>query len=260
MTDRATSPKAGSPGHYSYTFYADASNARAFDARRFGGPIGGLIAHGQAEVLRRFLGPAAGRTVLDVGTGTGRAAFLMHDWGASVTGVDASDEMLAIARERAQAQGAPITFAAGDAHRLAFADRSFDIAVSLRVLMHTPRWQICVDELCRVSRDRVILDYPSVHSAALLQSIGRKILARVPGNRHTEPYRVFADGAIRAALVRNHFRVVDVHRQFVLPIALHKAVGAPSFTERSERLLARVGLAAAFGSPVTIVAERCASS
>jgi hypothetical protein len=41
---------------------------------------------------------------------------------------------------------------------------------------------------------------------------------------------------------------------------LHKAVGSPGFTVASERALAAIGLARLFGSPVTIVAERCASS
>jgi SAM-dependent methyltransferase len=248
----------GRPDHYSYTFYADPDNARAFDARRFGGPIGDLVAQGQADVLLRFLGNVRGQSVLDVGTGTGRAAFLMAGRGAAVTGVDASAEMLAVARERAAAQHAPIAFALGDAHALAFPDRSFDVAVSLRVLMHTPRWGTCVDELCRVSRQRVIVDYPSMHSVALLQSLGRKAKFALGGQ--TEPYRVFAGHQIAAALARNGFRIVDTHRQFVLPIALHKAVGSPRFTGASERALAAIGLARLFGSPVTIVAERCASS
>lgn len=255
MSERNTSRQ---PDHYSYTFYADPDNARAFDARRFGGPIGDLVAHGQADVLLRFLGDVRGQTVLDVGTGTGRAAFLIAGRGAAVTGVDASEEMLAVARERAATQQAPIEFARGDAHALAFPDRSFDVAVSLRVLMHTPRWGTCVDELCRVSRHRVILDYPSMHSAALVQSLGRKIKFALGGQ--TEPYRVFASHQIAAALARNNFRIVEAHRQFVLPIALHKAVGSPGFTGASERVLAAMGLARLLGSPVTVVAERCASS
>ncbi|MEQ1870483.1 MAG: class I SAM-dependent methyltransferase [Vicinamibacterales bacterium] len=246
------------PGHYSYTFYADAKNARAFDQRRFGGPIGDLVAAGQADVLTRFLGPVNGRSILDVGTGTGRAAFLMADLGAQVTGVDASEEMLAVARERARDRVVPITFATGDAHALGFADRAFDIAVSLRVLMHTPRWGMCVDELCRVSRHRVIVDYPSAHSVALVQSLARKVRYAFGGA--TEPYRVFGAHQIAAAFARNNFRIVSTHRQFVLPIALHKTIGSRRFTETSERALAAVGLLRLLGSPVTVVAERCEPS
>jgi ubiquinone/menaquinone biosynthesis C-methylase UbiE len=165
--------------------------------------------------------------------------------------------MLDVAKARASAAGADIRFEAGDAHALPFADRSFDAAVSLRVLMHTPGWSQALGELCRVSRTRVVFDYPSARSLAALQAGARR--ARAALGMKTEAYRVFRPGRIRAALDANGFRVTGVHRQFVLPIAVHKAVGSRRFTETSERVLAAVGLNAAFGSPITIVAERCAS-
>ncbi len=58
----------------------------------------------------------------------------------------------------------------------------------------------------------------------------------------------------------NQFRVRAIHRQFVLPIALHKVIGSRSFTTRSEAAFNRLGLLKAFGSPVTLIAERCAIS
>ena len=75
----------------------------------------------------------------------------------------------------------------------------------------------------------------------------------------TEPYRTFTDRAIASALGECGFRVRSVHRQFVLPIALHKAVGSQRFTSWSEAALDRVGLLERLGSPVSLVAERCAS-
>lgn len=244
--------------HYSYTVYADSATARTFDERRFGGPIGDLVASQQAAVLLEALGSVKGRAILDVGTGTGRAAFLMAGAGAVVTGVDASEEMLSVARSRAVPVGGQIRFATGDAHALAFPDQSFDIAVSLRVLMHTPGWARSIDELCRVARHLVVLDYPSIRSTALVQSIARRCLHALGAK--TEPYRVFSDGAIAAAMARNGFRIRSRHRQFVLPIALHKALGSRTFTLGAERRLERLGLLGVFGSPVTIVAERCESS
>jgi len=240
--------------HYSYTFYADAANAQSFDARRFGGPIGDLVAKGQADVLADMLGPVQGRRIIDVGTGTGRGAFLLASAGAQVAGIDASEQMLAIARERAVATGAPIDFQVGDAHQIAFGARSFDLAVSLRVLMHTPRWRQCIGELCRVASHGVVLDYPSATSTALLQSIGRRLLH--PLGRSSEPYRVFTGGQIRRELESHGFRITSIHRQFVLPIAVHKTIGSRAFTETSERWLAKLGLLRLFGSPVTVYAER----
>jgi ubiquinone/menaquinone biosynthesis C-methylase UbiE len=244
--------------HYSYTVYADPDTAKTFDDRRFGGPIGELVAGTQARVLLDMAGPIHQRPVLDVGTGTGRAALLFARGGANVTGLDASDEMLAIARQRAAAEGLGVTFRLGDAHDLEFADRSFDVAVSLRVLMHTPKWRRCIAELCRVASRLVIVDYPSAVSAALLESMTRRLL--YAAGRRTEPYQVFTHRAIAAAFERCGFAVRSVHRQFVLPIALHKTLGSRRVTEATENLLARAHLLEVFGSPVTLVAERCGSS
>jgi 2-polyprenyl-3-methyl-5-hydroxy-6-metoxy-1,4-benzoquinol methylase len=243
--------------HYSYSVYADPAMAEAFDVLRFSGPIGRLIAETQEQVIAGFLAPVAGRTVLDVGTGTGRAALALAARGAHVTGVDASAEMLAVAERRASAQKLAVTFTQGDAHDLGFPGQSFDAVVCLRVLMHTPDWRRSLAELCRVSRDRVVFDYPALSSAASLQALTRHI-AHAVGSR-VEAYRVFSDRSVRAALAAAGFRVVDTHRQFVLPIALHKLVNSARATERVEGALARVRLTRLLGSPVTVVAERCAS-
>ena len=244
--------------HYSYSAYADPDMARTFDSRRFSGPIGEMIAKSQARVLANMVGRIKDREMLDVGTGTGRAALILALGGAKVTAVDASEEMLAIARQRAAEQlMTTIKFQRGDAHNLAFADRSFDCVVSFRVLMHTPQWQRCVSELCRVAERLVIVDYPSATSVALFESLARR--AMHAAGIKTEPYRVFTHRAITEAFDHNGFRIRSVHRQFVLPIAFHKAIGSRRFTGWSEHLLDHAGLLKPFGSPVTLVAERCAS-
>jgi SAM-dependent methyltransferase len=243
--------------HYSYAMYADPAMAEAFEGMRFSGPIGRMIAAAQEQVIASFLEPVAGRTVLDVGTGTGRAALALARRGATVTGVDASAEMLAVARRTADAAQIAITFAQEDAHRLTFPDRSFDAVICLRVLMHTPDWRQSLGELCRVSSHRIVFDYPAMASAALLQSVARRV-AHAAGAR-VEAYRVFTDASVRRALQRNGFRIAGVHRQFVLPIALHKRLNSESATRRIEAVLARAGLNGLVGSPVTLVAERCAS-
>jgi ubiquinone/menaquinone biosynthesis C-methylase UbiE len=244
--------------HYSYSLYADPATARTFDDRRFGGPIGALIAGEQARVLSNFVGRIHGRRILDVGTGTGRAALLLARGGARVTAIDASEAMLAVAHRRAADEGADITFLVGDAHTLDFRDRTFDVVVSLRLVMHAPDWRACVAELCRVADRLVILDYPSRRSVARVQSTARSILHSL-GVR-TEPYRVLSHGDVVEALQRSGFRVRSVHRQFVLPIAFHKVMRSRRLTVAIEGFLDRAGLLKIFGSPVTLVAERCVIS
>jgi len=244
-----------SDSHYSYKIYADPETAKDFDESRFGGPIGQLVASAQERVLADFAGDLQGVSVLDVGTGTGRAALALAKRGARVVGLDSSGEMLRVARVNAANVGLDIEFVPGDANALEFPDASFDLVVSLRVLMHTPNWQRCLGEMCRVARHRLIFDYPPLVSAPALQVVLRR-LAQLTG-RPTETYYVISTPVARSVLTNRGFRVAQLHRQFVLPIALHKLVGSERFTERSEAVLARLGLLRLLGSPVTILAERC---
>jgi ubiquinone/menaquinone biosynthesis C-methylase UbiE len=242
--------------HYSYAAYADPAMAASFDARRFGGPIGQLLLEDQERVLAGFLGDIAGLRVLDMATGTGRAALALAKRGARVTGLDASAEMLGVARRRASEAGLAVEFAEGDAHALAFPDRSFDAVVCLRMLMHVPDWRTALAELCRVSRGTLVFDYPALASAAAVQAMWRRMILALGGR--VEAYRVFSGREIARELERHGFRVVSTHRQFVLPIAMHKILGSAAVTRRLEHALARVGLLKLAGSPVTIAAERCA--
>jgi ubiquinone/menaquinone biosynthesis C-methylase UbiE len=231
--------------------------ADRFEAMRFGGPIGQLLAETQERQIAAFLAPLDGRRVLDVGTGTGRAAIALAKRGADVTGVDASAEMLAVAEQRARAAGVIVAFQRDDAHHLAFPDRAFDAVVCLRVLMHTPDWRRSLEELCRVAAQRVVLDFPAAASVAAIESTARRLVK--PFAPKTEAYRVFTQQTIAHALKSHGFRMASAHRQFVLPIALHKRIGSVAWTERTEGWLARIGMLGAFGSPVTVLAERCAS-
>ena len=99
-------------------------------------------------------------------------------------------------------------------------------------------------------------DYPALASVALVESVTRRTFHALGGR--TEAYRVLSDRAIRQALDRSGYRVRSVHRQFVLPVAFHRLVGSRRFTLWSEGILDRLGLLKRFGSPVTVVAERCA--
>ena len=240
--------------HYSYSIYADAETAKRFDDSHFGGPIGQLIVEMQERVLFDFLGDVHNASVLDVGTGTGRAAFAIAKRGAHVTGVDASAEMLKVAQKHAEDASLNIKFLRGDAHALDFADQSCDVVVSLRMLMHTPDWRRCIDEMCRVARQRVIFDYPPLISAAALQ-VGVRQMAQMVGRR-VEAYHLIRTAAVRSVLNKNGFKIVKMDRQFVLPIALHKLIGSRRFTLSTERILASIGLLRLMGSPVTILAER----
>lgn len=84
------------------------------------------------EAIRSLLPPAPA-DVLDVGTGTGFLAFVAHEVGHRVTGIDLAEGMLEVARERVAAKGGP-TFGLGDAVAPDFPAASFDAVISRHVV------------------------------------------------------------------------------------------------------------------------------
>lgn len=98
--------------------------------------------------LVRALGPLTGRSVLDVGCGTGDDSRELADHGAHVVATDISDAMLAEARRR----GGEVSFLSADVHALPFPDASFDGVRVKLVRQHSPDVDTADDELVRVLR------------------------------------------------------------------------------------------------------------
>ena len=82
--------------------------------------------------------PSRPQDVLDLGTGSGYIALQLAQLGHRVTGIDLSEQMLAIARERAFELGLAVEFGLGDAADPPVAPGSFDVLVS-RYLLWTLR-------------------------------------------------------------------------------------------------------------------------
>lgn len=101
----------------------------------------------------RVAKPRPGERVLDLATGTGITAIAARERGASVTGVDLTPELLAVARRKAAAEGfEDIDFREGDAEALPFEDASFDVVVSTCGHMFAPDQPKVAAEIARVLR------------------------------------------------------------------------------------------------------------
>lgn len=104
--------------------------------------------------------PRPGERALDVCCGTGDLAFALARQGAEVVGLDFSDAMLAVARQRAERSVAPRhpapgprpQFLAGDAQQLPFGDGQFDIVTVGYGLRNLARWQTGLKEMWRVAK------------------------------------------------------------------------------------------------------------
>ena len=105
-----------------------------------------------AEVCVEAAGIEADQDVLDVATGTGNAALLAAERGATVTGLDLTPELFDRARERAAEAGAEVEWVEGDAEDLPFDDASCDRVLSTSGVQFAPRHKVVAEELARVCR------------------------------------------------------------------------------------------------------------
>jgi SAM-dependent methyltransferase len=97
--------------------------------------------------------PTPGDRAIDVGTGAGHAARALAPHVASVTAVDPTPEMLAVAqRLTAEAGVTGIAFAPGTAESLPVRDGSMDIAISRYSVHHWPDPAAAFREIARVLR------------------------------------------------------------------------------------------------------------
>jgi 2-polyprenyl-6-hydroxyphenyl methylase/3-demethylubiquinone-9 3-methyltransferase len=91
-------------------------------------------AHWQRDALSG--NPLAGLSVLDVGCGGGLLCEPMARLGARVTGLDAAEKNVGVARLHAEGQALEIDYRSGTAEGLSEAGASFDIVLAFEVVEH----------------------------------------------------------------------------------------------------------------------------
>ena len=77
--------------------------------------------------------PLAGKSALDVGCGAGLLAEALARLGATVMGIDASPEVIMVARDHAAAMGLSIDYLQGDVQQL---EGQFDLITCMEVIEH----------------------------------------------------------------------------------------------------------------------------
>jgi ubiquinone/menaquinone biosynthesis C-methylase UbiE len=112
-----------------------------------------VMRHGKREAIAALeLRPGA--RVLDVGCGVGddvRARADLVAPGGLAVGIDASAAFVAEAIRLARGTGVPADFVLGDAHRLPWADATFDAVRTERTLQHVDDPARALSEMVRVA-------------------------------------------------------------------------------------------------------------
>ena len=108
----------------------------------------GLEAAGEWETLRMLLPDFAGRRVLDLGCGYGwHCLYALEHGAAAVTGVDISEKMLAVAREKTGSGNACYIRAAME--DVEFPDAAFDVALSSLALHYVADFGAIAEKVYR---------------------------------------------------------------------------------------------------------------
>jgi ubiquinone/menaquinone biosynthesis C-methylase UbiE len=119
------------------------------------------------EYAFHLLGEVRGKTVLDLGCGTGENILPLIKRGARVIAMDISPDLVAIAQERLRAAHLEATLGTGDAYHTGLPDESVD-AVFCMALIHHLDIKLVRDEMWRVLRQggTIILREPVRFSKA----------------------------------------------------------------------------------------------
>lgn len=107
--------------------------------------------------LVRLAAPQRGERALDLCCGTGDIALALAQRGAEVVGLDFSEPMLAVAREKSKTTKncgglSNPSFIQGDAQQIPFPDSSFDIVTVGYGLRNLANWELGLEEMWRVAK------------------------------------------------------------------------------------------------------------
>ncbi|MGM0688740.1 MAG: class I SAM-dependent methyltransferase [Bacillota bacterium] len=96
--------------------------------------------------------PQPGEITLDAGCGTGNFSIKLAKYGCRITGIDISEDMLEIARRKAEAKRLQIAFLKQDVTDIGFEDNGFDGVVSMAAVEFIPNFRRAFKEIKRVVR------------------------------------------------------------------------------------------------------------
>jgi ubiquinone/menaquinone biosynthesis C-methylase UbiE len=130
-----------------------------------------------------LIGNIRGKKVLDAGCGGGFYALWLSEKGAKVLGIDGSEEMVKIAKEKASRKKLNVKFLIGDVTDLRIEDGVFDLVLSTLVLMEFKELDKTISELVRVTRNRgdivVSVQHPMLTAGDWERESGQKLFRKL---------------------------------------------------------------------------------
>jgi 2-polyprenyl-3-methyl-5-hydroxy-6-metoxy-1,4-benzoquinol methylase len=234
----------------SYPETADIETSSDDYASRFSGEVGEYFLKIQLDILLSLLKPHLGpkAKILDVGGGHAQLAVPLVKMGCNVTVTGSHDSCRRRLSERLP-EGA-FSYQTCDMLHLPFADNSFDIVIAFRLVPHVENWQRLLAELARVSAGIVVVDYPDIRSANILNFLFFRLKKLLEGN--TRPFGLFRRKQILQEFAGNGMGQPKIEPEFFFPMVLHRKLGSAGISRFLEGFCRYVGLTRLFGSPIVL--------
>jgi len=156
--------------------------------------------------------PLEGLTILDVGCGGGLLCEPLTRLGATVTGIDAAERNIAIARIHAEQSGLDIDYQATTSEALAAAGKTFDVVLNMEVVEHVDNVPLYMKSCADLVKPGGLMFTATINRTArafALAVVGAEyVLGWLPKGTH-DWKKFLTPDEIGSLISRNGLRVTD---------------------------------------------------
>ncbi|WP_281299708.1 MULTISPECIES: bifunctional 2-polyprenyl-6-hydroxyphenol methylase/3-demethylubiquinol 3-O-methyltransferase UbiG [unclassified Iodidimonas] len=149
------------------------------------------------------LRPFQGQQMVDLGCGGGLICEPLARLGADVTGLDVSDETIAIAQSHARSMGLPISYLKASAEDLADEGKRYDVVLALEVIEHVADPKLFLKAVRQLVKADGLVIFSTLNRTARSFAVGivaaEYLLGWVP--RGTHDWKKFVTPAEMTALL-----------------------------------------------------------
>ena len=178
--------------------------------------------------------------ILDLGTGTGFFAFLLAQKGYSVTGIDLTEDMIAVAKEQVlvlqdSLQGT-VDFHCMDAMQLEYADASFDVILARNLTWTLPDVEAAYKEWYRVLAPKgVLINIDGDYGVELkVPVVAQHHIHETVSNETMQECIAITEGLSISRMDRPHWDVHMIRKAGFSRVYLDMAVSSRIYDEEDE--------------------------
>ena len=225
-------------------------------ASRFAGPIGAWLLSVQEEAILQalFSNVSDGARMLDLGGAHGQLIEIASRLNLDLSIVASHEDGFKNLRNRLAASNLhEVEYQAitSDLFSVPAEDRYFDVVASVRLISHCEDWKSLIAEMCRLSSNLIVIDYPPKVSNNILYSLFFPIKKKLEGNTRT--FTIFSHKEIEGCFNANGFRLQRRIGQFFWPMVIHRKLKSVAISKFIEKIAALFGLVYFFGNPTIAV-------